>query len=152
MGQDRIEITDEIRAHLKAEHERTGAGIQRLFRGTNDLRPDGLTSSSIVHNWLSGSNKTARQDHLDWVIDAYKNFGTPKAQSSRLIITDELREQLVAESQRTGLGAVSLMRHARISAPASLNPTKIHTWLAGTTKTANREEWDFVMRLYASIR
>ncbi|NVD26788.1 hypothetical protein HUO14_02570 [Parasphingorhabdus flavimaris] len=151
MAKDRIEITEEIRAHLKAEQERTGAGIQRLFRGTNDVRPEGLKSSSIVHNWLNGTHKSARKEHVDWVVAAYRNFGTPKAQSSRITITDELREQLVAESQRTGLGAVSLMRHARLSAPASLNPTKIHTWLAGTTKTANREEWEFVLTLYTRL-
>jgi len=148
---DSLELTKEMRNHLKAERKRTGAGIQKLFRGTNDLRPEGLTSSSIVHNWLSGSHKTVRKDHLEWVIEAYKNFGTPKAQSSRLIITEELRDQLVAEFKRTGLGAASLMGHARNSAPASLNPTKIQTWLSGTTKTANREEWNFVMEFYAKF-
>tara|TARA_R110002110_G_scaffold67928_8_gene184408 strand:- start:2122 stop:2589 length:468 start_codon:yes stop_codon:yes gene_type:complete len=151
MAKDRIEITEEIRAHLKAEQERTGAGIQRLFRGTNDVRPEGLKSSSIVHNWLNGTHKSARKDHVDWVVAAYRNFGTPKAQSSRITITDELRDQLVAEFERTGLGAVKLMRHARDSAPSSLNPIKIQCWMDGRTKTANFKEWNFVMAFYAKF-
>ena len=138
---------------MRAEQKRTGAGIQKLFRGTNDIRPDGLTSSSIVHQWLSGDCKTAEKSHVDWVLTAYRKYGTKNAlgQSARIAIDDNLHDILMLEYERTRLGATAILKHGRNNLPHGLNSLKVQSWMNRTTKSAKREHWDFVMRLYASI-
>jgi hypothetical protein len=149
----RTEITDEIRERLLAEKARTGAGIQRLFRGTNFGRPDGLTSSAIVYSWLNGKTKTAEKAHLDWVFAAYKSYGTPTAAAvtSKIAIDDDMKSALLAEQARTKLGAVAIMRHVPKPLPKGLSHQKIHSWMTGAAKTAKKEHWDLVMKLYASM-
>ena len=153
MANDRIEITERIKAKLLAEKARTGAGIQKLFRGSNANRPSGLTSSSIVHNWINGVAKTAEPEHVEWVLTAYSTYGTPlsNAVSSRITIAAELRSALLAEQTRTKLGAVAIMRHVPKPIPKGLNHQKIQTWMNGSAKTAKKEHWDLVMKLYAAM-
>ncbi len=150
---NRVPITANIIDHLQSEKVRTGVGVQKLFRGTNATRPKGLTSSSIVHNWLNGKSKTAEQAHIEWVFNAYRDFGTSRQQgtTSRIKIGDEQHQVLMNECERTRLGAVRILRHALSNLPEGLNHQKVQSWIDRSSKSAKTEHWEFVMKLYAAI-
>ncbi|GER05191.1 hypothetical protein JCM17846_28730 [Iodidimonas nitroreducens] len=67
-----VPITDEMRAELCAEFDRTGAGPASLFRG----RPaslNGLTEIKISH-WRTGRVKRADPTEWAYVADALKSL------------------------------------------------------------------------------
>lgn len=67
----RITITREMLAHMLKERERTGLGPMALLRGTQNERPQGLTTN-LMDSWLVGNTKSARKDHLDFVLRRWK--------------------------------------------------------------------------------
>ena len=73
MAGNRIEITDEIRAKLEAEKERSGIGVRQLMRGRRGEYPEGLRAD-MVDGWIAGRTATARRDHLDWVLRAWASY------------------------------------------------------------------------------
>ena len=150
---NRVPITGNIIDRIQSEKARTGVGIQKLFRGTNATRPKGLTSSSIVHNWLNGTSKTAEDAHIEWVFKAYRDFGTSQQQgkSAKVKIDDELHQELMSEYEKTQIGAVRILRHALGNLPEGLNHQKVQSWIDRSSKSAKIEHWKFVMRLYAAI-
>lgn len=154
MVRDRIEITDAMRATLKAEKERTGVAANKLLRGMRGVMPSGLTSSMITA-WMLGRIRTAKSDHLEWVLDAYANYQPPQKPADKtpekIRLTTERVAQLRMEVERTGLGAIDILRHAPKPLPKGLNHQKVQRWISGDTKTAIKAHWDLVMRLYARI-
>lgn len=66
---ERAPISDIFRQQFRAERKRTGLSSAGLLKSASDA-PDGLTTN-IINSWLTGGAKTARKDHMDWVITAY---------------------------------------------------------------------------------
>lgn len=81
---ERAPISDIFRQKLHAERERTGVSSAGLLKSASDA-PDGLTTN-IINSWLTGGAKSARKDHMDWVIVAYEAAPSrrPKKASNRL--------------------------------------------------------------------
>lgn len=150
----RVTISTECRAKLKREAERTGAGPSKLLRGKRGIAPIGLTSS-MIHGWTSGRIGTAKSEHLAWVLDTYARWKPPAKRSStqpeKITITSDLYASLINGVERTGLGAIDILRHAPKPLPEDLNHQKVQRWISGNTKTAIKAHWDLVMRLYASV-
>ena len=69
----RIPITPEMFAHMLKEKERTGFGPMALLHGTKKDRPQGLTTS-LMDSWLAGRTKSARKDHLDFVLRRWEEM------------------------------------------------------------------------------
>ena len=66
---ERAPVSDIFRQKLYAERNRTGLSSAKLLKGASDST-DGLTAN-IINSWLTGGAKTARKDHMDWVIATY---------------------------------------------------------------------------------
>ena len=68
----REHLTEEALSQLRALFAQTGIGPRPLLQGAPDL-PEGLTER-IVYAWLYRNTKTARKDHLDYVLSRLKTL------------------------------------------------------------------------------
>lgn len=72
IASERAPISDIFRQKLYAERKRTGLSSAKLLKGASDT-PEGLTAN-VINSWLTRGAKTARKDHMDWVIVAYSEI------------------------------------------------------------------------------
>jgi len=68
----------------------------------------------------------------------------------RIPITDEMRERLRAEVERTGTGAMRLLRGAK-DKPPGLSASVVGTWLSGVAKQAVPAHFDYVLSRLAAL-
>ena len=133
---------------------RTGVGVAKLLRGTKNNRPRGL-SANVIHGWLSGATTSANPEHIKWVFDAYANYKPPAKAVERaprkIKLGDAEFKLIQKEAQRTGLGAIDILRHAPKPLPEGLNHQKVQRWISSDTKTAVKAHLDLVLKLYASV-
>ncbi|WP_323809534.1 hypothetical protein [Sphingobium baderi] len=66
---ERAPISSIFRQKLHTERKRTGISSAGLLKEASDP-PDSLTAN-VINSWLTGRAKTARKDHMDWVIAVY---------------------------------------------------------------------------------
>ncbi|MGI9377582.1 MAG: hypothetical protein ACR2PC_16040 [Tsuneonella suprasediminis] len=66
---ERAPISGIFRQKLHTERKRTGISSAGLLKEASDP-PDSLTAN-VINSWLTGRAKTARKDHMDWVIEVY---------------------------------------------------------------------------------
>ncbi|MDJ0641976.1 MAG: hypothetical protein QNJ15_04085 [Erythrobacter sp.] len=149
----RVQITSEHQDKLAHEASRTGMGPSKLLRGMRGIAPVGLTSS-MIQSWKNGTTRTAKKEHLDWVFKTYGEWTPPPLPDlpRKIVLSDEHRERLRDEIGRTGLGAIAILRHAPKPLPDGLSHQKVQNWISGKTKSATKDNWDFVLRLYQAIK
>ncbi len=99
--------------------------------------PDGL-DSAIINTWLNRKTKSARKDHLEYVLSALHEID-PMIQ-----ITTEMRAELDAEFRRTGYEPSSLLNRLP-PAPEKLTASLISRWRTGQTLSARKSCWDTVI-------
>jgi len=154
MAPDRITITEQIRAKLKADKGRTGVSARILMRGRRGEYPDGLRAN-MVDGWMSGRTATAKREHLDWVLQAWADYEPPPPplddRPEKLRLTETHLALLQSEVERTGLGAIDILRHAPKPLPEGLNHQKVQRWISGQTQTAVKSHWELVIRLYSAV-
>lgn len=66
----------------------------------------------------------------------------------RITITRALRNKLISERERTGLGPMRLLRGTRQEKPAGLTSKIIGNWLNGSTQVAKSEHLNFVLKRF----
>ena len=103
-GAERVVITDEIRAHLRAQKARTGLGTTRFLRGAIGV-PAAL-NPQMIESWIRGDAKTARPDHLRFVLVEWNLQPTVEI----VEITPAVRSTLHKEKDRTGCGVIRLLQ------------------------------------------
>lgn len=145
---ERIELTPERVAELKAARERCGLGVPALFRRLTDV-PCGL-SVGTVNNWLATNPKTStmRKDHFQFVIDAFDELA--KEIGGKLTITDEMRTQLLAEAERTGIRQHTLLKR-QPDRPDGLAVHTVGFWMHGTVTSARADHWHYVLKKYSAL-
>lgn len=140
----RIKITQEIRNRLHDYKEQTGIGASALLRGKRKDLPQGL-NSAVIQNWLNGKIKSARKDHLNYVLSEWGRIAAKG--ETRIDITKGRIKELLRHRKRTGIGPVALLNisDGRTKAPDGLTPAMIHGWLSGIIKTANQEHFQYAL-------
>jgi len=98
----RIPITDEVMQKLLRLRRETGVSSRRLLRGQDD-KPTGL-NSSIIDQWLAGNVKSAKPDHIAFVLSAWKKVDPV------LEITDQIRGRINDEFDRTNLQVTAFLK------------------------------------------
>lgn len=73
----RVRITAEILSKLHTERQRTGVAAMALLWGTQDERPEGL-NGTLINSWTEGRTKSAREDHLEYVFEKWRNLPNSK--------------------------------------------------------------------------
>ncbi len=132
----RIKLTDEVRSELLRLKAESGMGMMKLLARSGPV-PEGL-DSAIINSWLAGKTRSARKDHLDFVLGALRSID-PIIQ-----ITPEMRAALDAELSRTGYEPTPLLN--RIGpCPAKLSPALVSRWRKGQTLSARKSLWTFVL-------
>ncbi|MBR9826673.1 MAG: hypothetical protein GYB36_12880 [Alphaproteobacteria bacterium] len=132
----RVTLTDDIIGELERLKRETGLGPMKLLARSDNV-PQGL-NSAIINTWLNRKTESARADHLEFVLAAYR------AVPPVIPITDELRAQLNEELARTGHTPTSLLNALR-PYPKALNAALVSRWSTGRTVSAKGELWRFVM-------
>jgi len=118
--------------------KRTGIGSIVLLRGARD-KPEGLTPARI-ESWIRGSAKVARKDQLDYVLARWKSLES----NGRVDLTEAMLEQLRNYRSTTGVSTRRLFR-CMASRPEGFTPQMLENWLAGSTKTAQKDHLDAVI-------
>ncbi|MEM6410169.1 MAG: hypothetical protein AAF683_01380 [Pseudomonadota bacterium] len=146
-GPERRSIDEQTLKKIEAEMDRTGCRGRKLLHSRYGSPPDGL-DSSIIARWLKGGARTARQDHIDYVLHTLKRLPD---QPEQIVLTDELVERLEVEKQRTGVGPHKLIAGSALHAPKDLDPTHIVSWLNGRAKRASKAHYEFVMSAWMAL-
>jgi hypothetical protein len=92
---ERLPIPQDILDKICTERGRTGL-TTALFNGRTDA-PQGF-SNTMLSNWLAGTAKTARPDHLEYVLQCYAGAETS------LPISDDMIDLLKAARAHLGGG------------------------------------------------
>lgn len=154
---NRIPLTAEMRAQLRAEFRRTGSGPVLLMKRAPDI-PPGLTHQ-IIQDWVSNRPKphTASETHWNYVsgrlgampdyVVAPVRFVETLHQRKIEITADEFAE-LHHHRQRTGIGGAILLRGAS-DKPEGLTPGMVSGWL---NRHATRAAPGFVAYVLARYR
>lgn len=142
---EKIQLTDERLAGLRAHIARTGVGVMRLLRDQDDV-PEGLNATAF-ENWFKPSVKTARRDHVEYLEGKWKALDSVET----VEITPALRQTLRAHKTRTGKGPRALLRGAR-DKPEGLRADAIQRWMSGNTRAARKDHLDYVLKRWAQAR
>lgn len=142
-GADRVTVTDDIRRSLRAHKARSGFGTTRLLRGLESI-PPGL-NPQIIESWIRGDAKTARRDHLRFVLAEWDR----KLAVEIVEITPAFLSALLQEKERTGYGAIRLLRDTP-GKPDGLTKHMVEAWLAGGTRSARTDHVEFVLQAWRS--
>lgn len=143
-----VPLTIAVRRELRAEIKRTGTTSLALFKSA-PVVPDGLTAS-VVNRWLSGIERSAQVDHLEFVLSRYRELpdaisGTGRpVPASRLPLTPAMRADLEAEFIRTCASVASILEPAD-NIPPGLNARIVRSWIYGEAKSVCPVQWSFVM-------
>lgn len=70
---------------------------------------------------------------------------------NRITVSRALRNKLLAEKERTGLGPMRLLRGARQEKPAGLTSKIIENWLNGSTQVVKSEHLNFVLKRFEQL-
>lgn len=140
---DRVAITDEIRTCLQAHKSRSKLGTTRLLRDAGGV-PAGL-NPQMIQSWIRGDAKTARQDHLRFVLAEWAQ----RPAVEMVAITPSILQALHQEKVRTGLGAIRLLRSGT-NRPDGLTHRMVQAWLDGGTRTARKDHLEFALETWRS--
>lgn len=133
---ERVSITKDIVEELQRLQEQSGVGPGALLRGQKDVPP--RLNSGTIFGWKQQTVKTARRDHLEWVMRRWREV-TPVVP-----VTPELIKEIEAQLKRTGIAPRALI--ARIDPSLDkLRPELVTRWVKGTTKSARQDHLDAVL-------
>lgn len=71
--------------------------------------------------------------------------------NSRIPITSEIRQILIAHKERTGVSVDKLLAGRRKELPPGLNAAIINSWIRGKTHSARNSHLQYVLGLYSSL-
>lgn len=153
--------TDDDRAHLRAERERTGVPDYALIETVGNP-PEGLTDD-IIQKLFSPACPPIKRSWFVWIVEQYdqldfvsvrikkpkialpKKLPIRKVSEGRIALTDETCQCLRQKIKETGLSMSEIFKDAP-NVPSGFNEKIIARWLKDpTTKTAERIYWDWMI-------
>lgn len=144
-GQPDTPITEELRRKLRALREATYVAPAQLLRQSANI-PAGLSAKTIT-NWMNGTVATARGDHLQFVLDAYRAL----PHYTFVDITTNERQLLQQLREQSGVGPSALLRGQRDVMPDGLSGRLIKSWLDGRTTRVRKDHLDWVIRHWREL-
>lgn len=132
------EITQPIRAKLKAEIERTGIGAPRFMNEAENI-PSDLTERRL-HNIIYSKNvRYFKSGEMKYILEQYASFPT-----ENMPITAEMRKELIAEIERSGVTTVGALA-AFPSKPLKFRAAAMQPILKGKIPgTMNEGHWNWL--------
>lgn len=139
----RVAVTPQLREELRSESNRTTIGPMKLFRGRRHELPTGL-NSRVVNSWLDGSAQSAKPEHIQYVLNSYKNY--PLDEHHREL-DSEMRQKIASERLRTNVSYAQLISESQ-KPPSGLTAKNIIGWVRGSISKVLGEHHDFVLLEY----
>ncbi|WP_421754193.1 hypothetical protein [Croceimicrobium sp.] len=136
---EKVKITQEIIAELKAERTRTGMSAAALLRGGKNV-PEKL-NSTMINAWMSGKTGSAQSAILDYVVKTWKAL--PNRDEVYIEMTDDVRESLNTAFKKTGLSLKRLF-DTRTDHPKDFNWRNFHSILARYPKL-NMDHYKYII-------
>ncbi|MEQ9264165.1 MAG: hypothetical protein RLN81_03025 [Balneolaceae bacterium] len=148
---NKIDITDEIIETLLHHQHRTGVGPQKLFRGKRGIIPVGL-SSSTVYNWIRRGSKTAKKDHLEFILSQWEAIPDNPYQNKRYKnyreglepIDPRDLEKLCLIRDMTGILPSKIFTYGS-NPPSFLNANIVSQWISVEGYKARPEDVEWVL-------
>jgi len=109
--------------------------------------PDGL-SGVMITGWLRGERRTARQDHLEFVLSLWEGKAIPA--SSRVALTVGYLKELARQRKRTGVDAKTFFKSPYVP-PEGLRIHHVHNWTQGATRSARRDHLEYVLNAWRAL-
>lgn len=144
---ERVKINRQTKALIEQEISRTGLGPQAILRGTRTNRPDGM-SFGIIQAWRSGQIKTAREDHLEYLLERWRSM--PNA-ITRLPMSEEIHMRIRTEIDRTGVGIVKLLKLFADEKPEGLSTSLLNNYSCGKGATVRVDYYMFAINSWAKL-
>lgn len=95
-----------------------------------------------------GGDREARSDHLEWVLARGKALS--KSSAPRVPVSAAIREKLIAERERTGVGQTRLLSEAP-DVPFDLRADIVSAWINGSIASARKDYLDWVLRRWEAL-
>lgn len=137
-----VELDQSLIELLRSERDRTSVGPQALLKPYKNA-PKGLNHAMITH-WLGGRIKTAKREHMDFVLTAWSKLGTVET----VQVTEALLSELRNAQRRSGINAEMMMRWNDAGA-IDLSVSKIKHYLSGKAKTMRADHVEFMKRVWS---
>ena len=137
-----VDITDEMHSSLLGHIARTRIGPKRLLNKFPELEP---LRANDISNWKTRQALRANPEFFSKAIECYESL--PNARK-RIPITDQMRQTLNDEIDRTGVGCTALSYLPE--APEELDISTMEWWRR-TAKEADEEYWHTVIKLYRQL-
>ena len=146
-GAGMVPFTSKMQSALKAEIRRSQTPPAKLFRSLKGRVPTGLQAHTVLQ-WSYRPPQNVCEAHFTWVMSQYQALPD---KPSRIRLTADMLDRLVAEAKRTAASGHSLLLYAEEAIPDGLTPVVINRWLAGLTSTARSDHWGFVLAVYVAM-
>jgi len=140
-------IDESISSLLQSHRERTGIGPQALLHNKRHEKPDGL-NAVMISKWLTGSNTTARKDHLDYVLKIWSDISALK--KNRIPVTLHILDELNFQRKRTQVTPEKLLKNAT-DIPEGLSVAHIHRLFYKKTRTASKIHIEYLLSRWKSF-
>lgn len=143
----RIPVTDEIRAKLRLERNRTGIAPSTLLRLSKDAVPKGLSLRMPGH-WIRGDAAHVDPDHLEFVLRLYERQPTVKWESEA---DSRFRDIVQSEILRTGVRPGRLLGASSSNKPEGLSSYAVSRWMKGTGPQIAQSYLAYLLDQYAAL-
>lgn len=155
-----VTLTEQQRQDLKALKKRAQISWERFFRECEDL-PSGL-SFDLFNVVIYGGCRSIRKHHYKYVLDALTvrankvdsgaAISATPLRKGYIALTDEMREALKAERERTGVKAKSLSSIIRTSHQhTKVEAQMISRWIQGRQNTIPEALYNEVIAAWRSL-
>lgn len=153
---DRVPLTEEMRAKLVSLAEDTGMAGSALFKYAGEDKPKSVTRS-LIASWMRGPEKgkpavsSVKSNEWEYVIKLYekvlKDFRARGLDPRKVEITPEMKAQF---SQYNDIvGSPALARHP--DTPEDLKKSTIYCWITGDATTARKYHLDFALKVWPQM-
>jgi hypothetical protein len=133
-----IEITSDILEQLISYKDKTTIGPKILLSKLENI-PAGL-NAALINNWLSKGVRSAREDHLAFVLNNWKQLSL---EPERIKITPDILQKL-KDYRDAFLLPGNILKNAT-DKPEGLTSHIISSWFSGRTKTARKDHIEYVL-------
>lgn len=154
-----ISVSDQHIAHVRAELARTGVSQSQLFQDRKDI-PKGLTHPIFLH-FLNGRTQEFPKDCYEYIVVFLRELPTDAGadkgprqrglRKGRVHLTEDMRNALLSERQRTGIGETALVRIMASDGKVPPPSRRIHEWISGYVKSVPREQYDMVLSAWREL-
>ncbi len=135
-----VKIPAATRQQLQEYRQQSGIGPISLLKQTNG--PLGLTSG-MIQSWLGGAVKTAKREHLQFVLDRWSQLTRTEKTAKRVAVTDDVWKQLLAYREQGWLPGQILKDATDV--PPGLKATIISSWFSRNPKLVRQDYLEFVL-------